>query len=108
MLVDLLVVSDVRLEVVVLVLALVLEGTQLLLKLLGLALSKTQSKKCGLEFLIGSAEIVGLAELVNTGLCRGLLDNELEFALHMAESTTYLGNLRSYICSSNLALILPW
>ncbi len=52
-------------------LAPVLEGTQFLLKSPCLALSKTWSKKRGLEFLKGSMDIVVLAEIVDAGLCWG-------------------------------------
>ncbi len=80
LLVDLFMGSNV-LEVLVLVLTPVLEGSKLLLKLPCLVLSENWSKKRGPEFLVGSADIAGLTELVDAGLCGGLLNNELEFGI---------------------------
>ncbi len=58
-------VRNIRLEVVGLVLPFVLEGVQLLFKLPHPALSKAWSEKRDLEFLKSSADIAGLAELVD-------------------------------------------
>ncbi len=73
--------DNIHLEVVGCKPPLALEGVQLLLKLPGPMLSKNGSKKHDLKFLEGSANIAGVAELIDTGLCRGLLDNELEFGI---------------------------
>ncbi len=78
--VDLFVAGDICLKVVVLMLAPVLECVQLLLELPSPALSKTWSKKCGLEFLLGSAHITGLVELVNAGVCGVFLTMSLSLA----------------------------
>ncbi len=78
---DLLVAGKVHLEVVGLEFPLVLEGTKLLLKLSSMALVKTWTKKCKLEFLECSADILHLAELVDSGLSWGLFHNDLEFGI---------------------------
>ncbi len=81
LLVDLFVVSNLHLEDLVLVLMSVLKGAQVLLELPCLVLGKTRSKERGLEFLVGGTGIVGLAELINAGLCRGRFNNEIEFGI---------------------------
>ncbi len=81
LLVDLLVEVNVCLEVTVLVLPFVLEGTQLLLELSGAVMGESRTKKCESEFLVCSTDNVGLAKLVNTGLNRGILHNDLELSI---------------------------
>ncbi len=54
---------------------------ELLLKLSGTTLGKTMAKKSNLEFLVGGKDIVGLAELIDAGLGKGLLNNDPEFGI---------------------------
>ncbi len=84
---DLLVVGKICLGVICLVLPFVLEGVQLLLSLV---LGKTWSKKCVLEFLESSTDIMGLVELVDAGLSR-VLHNNNEFSLTFCRINGILG-----------------
>ncbi len=103
MLVDFLMLGNVCLEVTVLVLSFVREGAQLLLEVSGGALGESQTKKHEPKFLVRSTYIASLAELVNTGLSRGILLENLEPSIQIAESSRYSGDLRSFMSSSNSA-----
>ncbi len=88
---DLLMASNIHLEVVGLKLPLVLEGMQLLFELSGVALGKTWTKKLELKFLEGSVDVAGLVELINGGLSRGLFGNNPEFGIAHGRINNKLG-----------------
>ncbi len=100
----LLVAGNVCLAVVGLEFPLVHKGAELLFKLPSMTLGETWTKKSILEFLEHGTDIVGLAELVDTGLCGVSSNIILSLAKHRAKSRTYLGNLRYDMSLSNLAL----
>ncbi len=77
----LLVSGNVRLEVTVLVFPFVLEGTELFFELSSASLGEAGSKESEPQLQVCSAEIAGLAELVNAGLSRGILCDDLEFGI---------------------------
>ncbi len=84
LLINHLVLGNVRLKVAVLVLPFILEGAQLLLDLSSAVLGKSQTKKCEAEFLVLSTDNVGFAKLVHTGPSGGILHDSLKHSIHMA------------------------
>lgn len=86
--------GNVHLEVIVLVLSLVLQGPEFFFKLAGVALGKSQAKKCESEFLVRGTEIAGLVKLVDTGLGRGVLRDDLFLSIAHRRVMQILGGVQ--------------
>lgn len=78
---DLSVAGKICLEVVVLELALIFEGLQLLLELPCVLLNETLPKEHDLQFQKGSMEVEVLSKLIDACLGRGASNNDLEFSI---------------------------
>ncbi len=56
---------------------------------------KTRAKKCGPEFLEGSADIAGLAKLFDADLCWGLVKDNLELCVTHSRVNCILGGTQA-------------